>query len=94
MSALFLYRKPILVAGAAGFALGAAFAVVASQLTLDSRLALALTLIAVASNAALLLALSRILPALFPTRGVLLESLLAQLLLFLSTWAAVYNLLP
>lgn len=94
MSALLLYRKPILVAGAAGLLLGLVFAVVASQLELDSRLALALTLSAISLNALLLLALGKAFPALFPTRGVLLESLLAQLLLFFSAWTAAYNLLP
>ncbi|MCS7106799.1 MAG: hypothetical protein NZ902_01655 [Acidilobaceae archaeon] len=92
--ALTLYRKHILVAGALGFVSGVVFGIVASQIALDSRSASILTLFGLAANAALLLAVSRVMPPLFPTRGTLLESLLAQILLFLSAWTAVYNLLP
>ncbi|MCX8196299.1 MAG: hypothetical protein N3F67_04400 [Acidilobaceae archaeon] len=89
----FLYRKHVLLAGAAGLTLGVLFALASLFIQPNRQEALISTLWGVALNAAALAAISKALPEEFPDRGTLLEALLAQLLLFFSAWAAAYNLL-
>lgn len=88
------YRKGVLIGGILAIALGVLFSMVSiAYRPPDLSQLLALTGLALATNVVALLLASRIFPAAFPTRGELAEAMVAQLLLFLVAWSAVYNIL-